>query len=61
MNIYKMEIERAYTVLPTAQAAMQNMRDIRGWLDCGLIKPREAQALTAYNNQIELDRIERGI
>lgn len=61
ISFYKMEIERAYAVLRTDQAAMQNARDIRGWLGCGFIKPLDAKALMEYNNKIEHDRIERGI
>ena len=51
---YMAEIRRTYYVLPREQANMQNLRDIKGWLDTKLINDTEAFALAQLNARISL-------
>lgn len=46
------EIERAYRVLG-AEGWSQNARDIKSWLENGLINEKEAKELRAHNNRME--------
>lgn len=47
-------IERAYYALGV-QAQCQNARDIKSWLEQGLINEKQAKELRAHNNRMERD------
>ena len=52
MKFYKSEIERAYRVLG-AEGWCQNARDIKSWLENGLINEKQANELRTHNNRME--------